>query len=410
MLLSHCASLFRQHTAGISALLLVLAFGHYFIWTRGSLWRLTRDSRPSDYVTYENTTSSDIVTPTVTITFQEPAATLPPATVTITVHEPAATILQPAEPVPIATSIPQKLWYKSGPKGVSDEAAQWMESCLGKNPSLRREILTDQSGDTYVKESYAHRPDIVSIYLALPVPILKADFLRYLILYAQGGIWSDLDVSCEDVPVEKWIPEQYEKSAGLVVGLEFDGPDWQSEENVLSCFASWMIMAKPRSPHLLMVIEDVLQGILEMSEEHKVPISGLTYGMISDVVDVTGPKRMTRSVIKSLQLQLKEKIGDRNTSGLTEPKLLGDVLILPGNAFASQQNGYPVNQGPALVTHHYAGSWKNDYGGERVSPPPPAPASTDSSEQAPESEQQQSQEAGNKEKENQDQGRGDDTH
>ena len=54
----------------------------------------------------------------------------------------------------------------------------------------------------------------------------------------------------------------------------------------------------------------------------------------------------------------------RNISGLLEPRLFGDVLILPGNSFGALQSNYPKNQGPALVTHHYAGSWKNDKGGE----------------------------------------------
>ncbi|OWP05704.1 hypothetical protein B2J93_1753 [Marssonina coronariae] len=347
MLLSNRSSQFRQYAASICALLLLVTFGHYYFWTTGSLRRLTSTSAQYNYVSYKNTTKPLVAAPTVTVTAHEVVA---PPPHTITIHEFATTISSdPTRPpqvesVPIATSIPQKIWYKSGPKGVSSDAAVWMGTCLERNPYLRREILTDQSGDTYVKALYAHRPDIVSIYLALSVPILKADFLRYLILYAEGGIWSDLDVSCEEIPIEDWIPEQYKKNAGLVVGLEFDSPDWENEENLRCSFASWMIMAKPRSPHLLMVIEDVLQAFIEISEEHKVPISGVTFGMISDVVDVTGPRRLTRSVVKSLELQLKETIGDKNVSGLTEPRLLSDVLILPGNAFAALQNGHPKNQ------------------------------------------------------------------
>jgi hypothetical protein len=38
--------------------------------------------------------------------------------------------------------------------------------------------------------------------------------------------------------------------------------------------------------------------------------------------------------------------------------------MLPGNSFGALQSGFPKNQGPALVTHHYAGSWKNEKGGE----------------------------------------------
>lgn len=46
--------------------------------------------------------------------------------------------------------------------------------------------------------------------------------------------------------------------------------------------------------------------------------------------------------------------------------LVSDVLILPGFSFAASSNYYSKENatGPALVTHHYAGSWKNDHGGE----------------------------------------------
>jgi alpha 1,6-mannosyltransferase len=95
--------------------------------------------------------------------------------------------------------------------------------------------MTDILGDIYVKETFKSRPEIIETYLALPIPILKADLLRYLLLHTEGGIWSDLDVSCEDVPIHDWIPAQYKKEASLVVGWEFD-IGWG--DNVVRQFAS----------------------------------------------------------------------------------------------------------------------------------------------------------------------------
>jgi alpha 1,6-mannosyltransferase len=82
--------------------------------------------------------------------------------------------------------------------------------------------MTDISGDIYVKKTFKSRPEIIEAYLALAIPILKADLLRYLLLFADGGIWRDLHVSCEDVPIHDWIPAQYRKDASLVVGWELD--------------------------------------------------------------------------------------------------------------------------------------------------------------------------------------------
>ena len=276
---------------------------------------------------------------------------------------PIETESSPQTSLATPTSIPQKLWYKTGPKGISDESQVWIQGCLDQNPTYRYEFLSDNSAEQYIREFYAHRPDILATYLSLNVPILKADLLRYLILYAEGGIWSDLDVSCDNVPIENWIPDEFRESANLVVGLEFD-MEWENDGFLHSQFASWMIMAKHGSRHLGLVIDDILADIHTTALENDVDVSGLTFAMIPEVVDMSGPKRMTRGIVKSLGYLLGQAIDDRHIAGLGSPKLIGDVLILPANSFAASQAGYPKNQGPPLVTHHYAGTWKNSYGGE----------------------------------------------
>jgi mannosyltransferase OCH1-like enzyme len=293
------------------------------------------------------------------------ALAAPPPTVTVLIAQPPVTVTATTTTTPTSTmtAIPEKIWYKLGPKGLSDDAQEWINTCLHKNPTYRHEFLTDDSGDYYVREYFSQRPDVVDAYLQLPIPILKADLLRYLILYAEGGIWSDLDVSCEEPEIHSWIPQEYRRETGLVVGLEFDS-DWEDDGQLHSQFASWTIMARPQSPHMWQVVEDIIEELQKMSKENNVPISGINRDMIRDVVDLTGPKRMTWSVVKSLGNILGGTIDDRNISRLLKPKLLGDVLIMPGNSFAASQNGYPEDQGPPLVTHHYAGTWKNDHWGE----------------------------------------------
>jgi alpha 1,6-mannosyltransferase len=221
--------------------------------------------------------------------------------------------------------------------------------------------MTDTTGDEYVQEHFSHRPDIVDLYLGLAVPILKADLLRYLLLFAEGGIWADLDVSCGDVPIREWIPETLRAKAGLVVGWEFD-VGWG--ENIVRQFESWTIMAAPGSAHLLMVINDIVDAIRGRMEVHGVPVEELTMEMAGNVIDLTGPRRLTRSVLKSLGLARNETVDVKSISHLLEPVLVEDVLILPGYSFASTANVYANKTGPALVTHHYAGSWKNENGAE----------------------------------------------
>lgn len=262
------------------------------------------------------------------------------------------------------TSIPQKIWYKLGPKGLGKESREWTSTCLDQNPSWTSEFMSDDSSNLFVKDHFASRVDIVDTYLSLSVPILKADLLRYLLLYAEGGIWSDLDVSCEpNTTIQDWIPPEYKANSSLVVGWEFD-VGWPG--NFVRQFATWTVMAKPRSAHMLMVIEDILATVHEKAQEHNVSIADLTLKMTGDVVDFTGPRRMTSSILKSLALTLESKVEIETIWKLKIPKLVGDVLVLPGYAFARSSNHYKEGHIPsgALVTHHFAGSWKNEYGGE----------------------------------------------
>lgn len=147
----------------------------------------------------------------------------------------------------------------------------------------------------------------------------------------------------------------------MVVGWEFD---YGWGEGFLKEFATWTIMAKPASPHIWTVIEDILGDIRNLVQKRNVTVGELKMDMVGDVVDFTGPRRFTNGILKSLGSMYNATLDD--IKDLMEPKLAGDVLVLPGHAFARTSNKYAEGMvvPPSLVTHHYAGSWKNDHGGE----------------------------------------------
>lgn len=131
-------------------------------------------------------------------------------------------------------------------------------------------------------------------------------------------------------------------------------------------FATWAVLAKPKTKHLEMVIDYLLASVSELANQHNTTIPGITMEMIPDVVTLTGPVLFTRSIVKSLSLMLNENISGDNFTMLMSPKLIGDVLVLPGWSFASTVNTYEEGvAGEALVLHHYSGSWKNVFGGEK---------------------------------------------
>ncbi|KAK8085535.1 hypothetical protein PG997_006806 [Apiospora hydei] len=283
-------------------------------------------------------------------------------------------------------TIPKKIWFKLGPKGLNDNTREWTETCIRQNPEYEPRYLTDAEADAFVNTRFAHRPDIVDTYNALTIPILKADTLRYLLLYAEGGVWFDTDASCEGIPIEDWgvatagrsnatqTPTERLRAnrarASLIVGWEFDvGLDYEFERQ----FVTWAVAAKRGAPRLLAVVDDIVAGVHAAAAKQNVSVARLSMQTIPDVVNLTGPIRFATSVLRTLGLDRGGGYYGKKAKkyhGLLEPALVEDVLILPGYALAKSMNTYAAKDqdrvGPALVVHHYAGSWKNEYGGERV--------------------------------------------
>ena len=256
---------------------------------------------------------------------------------------------------------PDKVWHSAKFDDLTEKQREWIGSWTKTNPFCRQNLLTDRSAQAFVEAHFNEtRPDIVEVYNTIPIPILRADLLRYLIVLAEGGIWSDLDVTCEK-EVTEWVPLEYQnQTIDMIVGLEFDFA-WRGEGRaVASQFCNWVFVARKSSRNLQLVVDSVVAKLKEIAQTNNVGIEGLTLEMFRDVVDVTGPKIMTVSILKSLGQLLDRTVDDRDFSGIKQPKLVGDVLIMPGNAFAATQNDYPTDQGDVLVTHHYEGSWKKE--------------------------------------------------
>lgn len=254
--------------------------------------------------------------------------------------------------------IPDKVWHSAKDEDVSDQQRAWINSWTKTNPSCRQELLTDRSAEQFVSVHFHNRPDIVEVYKAIPIPILRADLLRYLIILAEGGYWSDLDVS-PDKPNSDWVPAEYKHhNIDMIVGIEFDFAYRGPGTEVASQFCNWVFAAQPSSRNLQIIVDSVVSKLKEIAEANDVHVSGIKLEMLKDVVNVTGPKIMTIAILESLGQLLGRTVDDRDFSGIKHPKLIGDVLIMPGVSFAASQNGYPTDQGDALVTHHYEGSWK----------------------------------------------------
>lgn len=258
---------------------------------------------------------------------------------------------------------PLKIWQiaKTAVPAQDPDTLGHIQSWLEQNPSHRYEMTTDGSSQSYVLDTFAHKPEVVHHFLALQDPVLRADFLRYLFLYGSGGIYSDLDTICLR-PFDTWIPAGFKNKTNLIIGIEGDslGGDMIPGFSYHVGLGQWTLAAKPGHIMMERMIESVLSGLTMLAERQNRTLADLE-ASYQNVVDTTGPGAFSKCIYHELSLATGTNFTSSNLTGLTEPRLIEDVLILPVTAFA---NGVPHSnaKGPedegALVQHLFHGSWK----------------------------------------------------
>lgn len=235
--------------------------------------------------------------------------------------------------------------------------ASWTE----QHPGFVHEVITDQAAVYLLRHLYTAVPDVLEAYNALPLPVLKADFFRYLILLARGGIYADIDTTALKSTTE-WLPEEVPRSSvGLIVGIEADAdrPDWTEWYSRRVQFCQWTIQAKPGHPVLRNLVATITEDTLRMKKLGILKV----HKMDKSIVEFTGPAMFTDSVFSYLNDPVYYKMDGKNITwenftGMETAKKVGDVVILPITSFSPgvQQMGSKEPDDPmAFVKHEFEG-------------------------------------------------------
>lgn len=84
----------------------------------------------------------------------------------------------------------------------------------------------------------------------LLLPVLKADLVRYLLVFTFGGVYTDTDTICLK-PIRNWGDGKPDIS--LIVGVEADAkdiPDWEKSYGRQLQMVQWTFAAAPGHPVL----------------------------------------------------------------------------------------------------------------------------------------------------------------
>lgn len=149
--------------------------------------------------------------------------------------------------------------------------------------------------------------------------------------------------------------------------MEFDrldGPNWGEVHPDLQ-FCQWTIAATPGHKLFSYMAEWAISALEEFIKARQTTYSEFNF-ISSDVMELTGPAAWTDAVFRQLQEYEPDLTSLRDLSGLTEPKLAGDILILPIDGFGMGQrhsNSTADVSVPktALVQHQFRGTWSSEH-------------------------------------------------
>ena len=257
--------------------------------------------------------------------------------------------------------IPPKIWqiYLSFSPGAIAGYQFPMHSWISKSPSHSYTVLDGQGALAIVSKLSQDptRAHILPAFYSMSRRVLRADFLRYLLLAIEGGVYSDIDTELLQ-PIHDWVPDEFKLKTRLIVGLEADRSPPIPGTTYEVQFCQWTLAGAADHPALWIMVDRILEKVKKRPFHD--PPKDIDYSD-DEVLDITGPAGWTEAVFEYLNTVVEEKITWKNLTGMREPKLFGDVLILPINGFAT---GVP-HSGAAesavddsFVKHQFAGAWR----------------------------------------------------
>jgi alpha 1,6-mannosyltransferase len=264
-----------------------------------------------------------------------------------------------------ASKFPAYIWqtwkYTPASGQFEEEFREAEASWTIMHPTFVHEVITDTVALHLMRHLYASVPEVLEAYNAMPLPVLKADFFRYLILLARGGIYSDIDTSALKSATE-WVPPEVPRSSyGMVIGIEADPdrPDWAEWYSRRIQFCQWTIQSKPGHP----ILRDIIANITEETLKRKA--EGRLTKDHKNIVEFTGPAIWTDTVFRFFNdpeyfdmSTSKGNITWQHFTGMKTAKKVGDVVVLPITSFSPgvRQMGAGEDDDPmAFVKHNFEG-------------------------------------------------------
>ncbi|KAJ3100728.1 membrane-bound alpha-1,6- mannosyltransferase Initiation-specific [Physocladia obscura] len=231
---------------------------------------------------------------------------------------------------------------------------EWFLSWQNFNPNYKHIVLNDSAAIEFIDANFDN--EISNAYLKMPLVVLRADMLRYAMMWILGGIYTDSDTICRK-SIREWIGEY--SDASLLVSIEWykNTIDYPGEKYHHTQLVQWTFAATNNHPVFWNLLEKVTKKVNEASVWY--------LKSIQNVEEIGGPQIFTKTIEEYMNLQNEtlNSLENGTKRRVYFPK--SRVLVLPHLSFAAVEKDFGTEF--AFSSHVFKGfdvdeGWKNGKG------------------------------------------------
>ncbi len=213
-------------------------------------------------------------------------------------------------------AIPKLIHQTAKTREVTDRCKPYQQRLIALHPDWEYHLWTDEDNLAFVKSEF---PDFLDVFTSLPKPIMRADVIRYLLMYKLGGLYLDTDYEM----LKPFDLLDYE----AVLSWESSHKPVPGGDLLCNCiFAS-----TPGHPLFKLMIDD-LKSNPPLAED-------------PDVISATGPKFVTRIFHRAKDLGLPVYTPSTELFSPLTPRNEREYRAI-------------LSDGVAYGIHHCYGSWR----------------------------------------------------
>ena len=225
--------------------------------------------------------------------------------------------------------------YLQGEANIPDNIKKSVAELCQRNPDWDYRLYDETQILDYIQRHYDQETLATYLLIAENYAAARSDFFRYLLMYQEGGVYLDLKSSCA-VPFDDILREDDEFIIcgwENEVGQQYQGYGINKHLKFLKYgeYQQWNIIAKPHSPFLKAVIDEVRFRIHDYTPmKYHVGRKG--------VLNTTGPVPYSIAIEKVIQSQQHSYRYERFASEFGLIYINADTTVVNKNHYRLQIN------------------------------------------------------------------------